>query len=358
MGSGYSRLKDTMASINIDVNASKYQIMLGVGGIGSGVFFALDGDHTLGREESRSGHFLDRRDYCKLHIISHYVKVLLGPDFEVMLIGKVGKDDVGQRLLDEMRGVGLNLHYVETCPGERTLYSFCYLYPDGSGGNMTVDDSACSKVDSTFIARAESEILKFKGKGIALAVPEVPLEARRKLLQLGTTSQFFRVAAFTSVEMGPAIEMGLLGLTDLLSINLDEAAASLGIEADRDAPFTVVETAVQKLHGINPAMMVIITGGKWGSWIWDGNILNHLPAFPVPVVNTAGAGDAFLAGVIVGLVANLTLHQAQELGTLVAAASVTSPHTINPEIEQQFLLELASQMKLSLSENIVNLLQK
>jgi sugar/nucleoside kinase (ribokinase family) len=76
------------------------------------------------------------------------------------------------------------------------------------------------------------------------------------------------------------------------------------------------------------------------------------------VVNTAGAGDAFLAGVIVGLVADLTLHQAQELGTLVAAASITSPHTINPEIEQQFLLELSSRMELSLSENVVNLLQK
>ena len=45
--------------------------MIGVGGIGSGVFFALDGNHTLGREESRGGRFLDRRDYCKLHIVSH-----------------------------------------------------------------------------------------------------------------------------------------------------------------------------------------------------------------------------------------------------------------------------------------------
>ena len=43
------------------------------------MFFALDGNHTLGREESRSGHFLDRRDYCKLHIVSHYVCRLLGP---------------------------------------------------------------------------------------------------------------------------------------------------------------------------------------------------------------------------------------------------------------------------------------
>ena len=57
---------------------TRYRALIGTGGIGSGMFFALDGNHTLGREESRSGHFLDRRDYCKLHIVSHYVRRLLG----------------------------------------------------------------------------------------------------------------------------------------------------------------------------------------------------------------------------------------------------------------------------------------
>lgn len=331
--------------------------MLGVGGIGTGVFFTLEGNHTLGREESRSGHFLDQRDYCKLHIICHYVKVLLGDEFEVIPIGKVGGDEPGQRLLDEMRDIGLNLRYVESCPGEQTLYSFCFLYPDGSGGNLTVDDSVCDKVDPVSIARAKTEFSRFQGRGIVLAAPEVPLPTRQKLLQMGTAYHFFRVAAFTSAEMQPAIQMGLLGMTDLLAVNLDEAAAAVGIENDHGSPLFIVEAAIQKLMGINPAMIVSITVGEKGSWVWDGKILNHIPVFPVPVVNTAGAGDAFLAGVIVGLVADLTLHQAQELGTLVAAASITSPHTINPEIERQSLFELYSRMKFSLSENICNLLQ-
>ncbi|HEX6907174.1 MAG TPA: hypothetical protein VF154_11240, partial [Terriglobales bacterium] len=47
-----------------------YRRLIGIGGIGSGIFFALDGEHTLGREESRLGKLLEVRDYCKLHIIS------------------------------------------------------------------------------------------------------------------------------------------------------------------------------------------------------------------------------------------------------------------------------------------------
>ena len=112
------------APLQIAVSEARYQAMIGVGGIGSGSFFALRGDHTLGREESRGGRFLDRRDYCKLHIISHYVKSLLGPDFPTSPIGQVGNDDVGQRLMGEMEEIGLDMRYVKVSPDNQTLFSF------------------------------------------------------------------------------------------------------------------------------------------------------------------------------------------------------------------------------------------
>ena len=62
-----------MKSLKVNIDSCHYKAMIGAGGIGSGMFFKLNGDHTLGREESRSGYFLDQKDYCKLHIISHYV---------------------------------------------------------------------------------------------------------------------------------------------------------------------------------------------------------------------------------------------------------------------------------------------
>ena len=57
---------------------SPFRRLVGVGGIGTGLFFALEGQHTLGRNESRPARLLNIRDYCKLHIISHYIAILLG----------------------------------------------------------------------------------------------------------------------------------------------------------------------------------------------------------------------------------------------------------------------------------------
>ncbi len=337
-----------------DIPARPARAMLGVGGIGSGSFFLLNGEHSLGREESRSGHFIDRRDYCKLHIISHYVKVLLGEDIAVLPIGKVGDDEVGQSLIKEMAAAGLDMRYIQSMPGTQTLYSFCFLYPDGSGGNLTTDNSACDLVEAVDVTHAEADFAAYRSHGIALAAPEVPLAARQKLLQMGSKYGFRRVAAFTSAEIVPAIEMGLLAEIDLLGLNRDEAAAAAGIrsQAGDGPPQPVVDAALDALREINPKLQVTITAGGWGSWSWDGENIIHMPAFPTEVVSTAGAGDAFLAGVIAGQGAGLNLREAQELGMLVAAHSVTSPHTIDPRISRKSLSLFATQAKLALSARV------
>jgi sugar/nucleoside kinase (ribokinase family) len=335
-------------------SAGSARVMLGVGGIGSGSFFLLNGEHTLGREESRSGHFIDRRDYCKLHIISHYVKVLLGKNISVLPIGKVGDDTAGQALIKEMGIAGLDLRHVQTVAGMQTLFSFCFLYPDGSGGNLTTDNSACDLVGAQEVGEVEADFAAHASGGIALAAPEVSLAARQKLLQMATKYGFWRVAAFTSAEIEPAIGMGLLAETDLLAMNRDEAAAAAGMgsSAGYQAPEPIVEAALTRLKAINPNLQVTITAGGAGSWSWDGKDVWHLPAFPTELVSSAGAGDAFLAGVIAGSVAGLSLPEAQELGMLVAAHAVTSPHTIDARIKREALWAFARQARLVLSARV------
>lgn len=330
--------------------------MIGTGGIGSGLFFAMRENHTLGREESRAGRFLDRRDYCKLHIISHYVKVLMGNEFAVVPLGKVGADSAGRGLVEEMRQVGLDLRYVQECPGEQTLFAVCFTYPDGSGGNLTPEDSACGRVDAGFIAAAEPEFARVGSNGIALAAAEVPLEARRELLSLATRYGFLRVASLVSAEIQPAMRMGLLAMLDLLAMNVDEAAMLINANAEDQAPEKIAGAAAEFLAGVYPRLRLSITAGKHGSWSWDGSRLAYQPAFSTQVVSTAGAGDAHLAGMIAGLAAGLSLPRAQELGSLCGAFSVTSPHTIAPDLERGALWRFQRQGGLQLSPEVAQLI--
>jgi sugar/nucleoside kinase (ribokinase family) len=331
--------------------------MIGVGGIGAGMFFALNGNHTLGREESRSGRFLDRRDYCKLHIVSHYVQTLLGPGFHTLPVGKVGDDDVGRQLVDEMNEAGLDTRYVQVTGGAQTLFSFCFIYPDESGGNMSTDDSACSRVDPSFVETAEVEFSRFRGRGIALAVPEVPLAARLKILELGSKYDFFRAASFTAEEIGSVVASDVLLDVDLLAVNLNEAASVIGARMDKLDAEQTAKAAVGTLRNVNPRIELVVTAGAQGSWGWDGSELLLCPPIPAETVSTAGAGDAFLAGMLVGKVAGLRFAAAQQLANLVAAGSVTSPHTINKDLDRQSLAALARQMQPELGGRVWALLE-
>ena len=245
--------------LRTDPNNWKYRAMIGTGGIGSGTFFALNDNQTLGREESRSGHFLDQKDYCKLHIISHYVQSLLGPGFTTLPVGKVGSDETGKRLLVEMEEANLDVSHVTTCEGLQTLYSFCFLYPDGTGGNLTTDDSACDHVDAEFISSAQDEFNLFSKSGIALAVPEVPMGAREKILELGTEYKFLRVASFSAEEIPHAVENNLLQKCDLLAVNLEEAARIAKTNLDKEKPMQVVEKTIIRAMEINPNLCLSLT---------------------------------------------------------------------------------------------------
>jgi ribokinase len=344
--------------LNIDLSTCRYRALIGTGGIGSGLFFVLDGNRTLGREESRSGRYLNQRDYCKLHIIAHYVAILLPDKFQTIPLGMVGEDDLGRQLISEMRQAGMDTRYVHACPGERTLMGFCFLYPDGTGGNLTPDSSASHRVGASFIAGAEEEFARFAGQGIALAAPEVPLEARMRLYALARSYDFLRAASFTSGELLDARTAEMLSQTDLLSINIDEAAALVGGNVSDHPAEEIAETAISRLSQLNPAMRAAVTAGRHGSWSWDGNDLHHQPALPVSVVNTAGAGDSFLSALIIAHVAGLPFCQAQELATLIAGFSTLSPHTIHPELDRHSLRAFAKQIRSPLSMAVLRLLEE
>lgn len=336
----------------------QYQALIGVGGVGTGQFFLLNGNQTLGREESRAGHFLDRRDYCKLHIIAHTVQRLLGPGFTAIPVSRVGADEPGRRLRREMQDAGLDVRYLAEDPALPTLFSFCFQYPDGSGGNLTTDVTAAYAVSGQDVAASQPEFARFTGRGIALAAPESPPEARSALLRLGAQHQFFGVVAFTSAETTSDWALDLLRQAYLVALNLDEAAGFAGLDPADLPPESIVAAAVAALRSINDTLKVSITAGARGSWSWDGNNLHHVPAFSVPVVNTAGAGDAHLAGILAGLAWGLPVRHAQEIGTLVAAQSVTSPHTIHPNICGSNLWSFASQIHAPLADDVQRVIEQ
>jgi sugar/nucleoside kinase (ribokinase family) len=275
-----------------------------------------------------------------------------------MPIGRLGYDEIGSTLYDEMKSDGFNMKWVERAEGTSTLFSFCFFYPDGTGGNLTTDNSASAMVDAGLIERAAGDIRILGKKGLIVAAPEVPIEARNRLLELGKVNGLFCSASFTTGEIRQAMEGGVLKNVDLLAINIDEAAAAAGIQAEKTGTVKIVKSSIEKLKLCNSNIAIAITAGKNGSWCWDGHNLNKFSAVKTNVVSTAGAGDAFFSGLLCGLALRLHLFEAQQLAALVAGLSVISPHTINKDIDRQSLKSFMQSSDNLYSESVRRVLQE
>ncbi|MCQ4444805.1 aminoimidazole riboside kinase [Enterobacter cloacae] len=106
-------------------------------------------------------------------------------------------------------------------------------------------------------------------------------------------------------ELRGCLERALQG-ADVVKLSLEELAFFTGE--------TQVETGLDKLMNRCPARLVLVTQGKEGVIAWHEGTMKHYPATPVQCVDTTGAGDAFVAGLLYGLAAG------QELTSVIALA--------------------------------------
>lgn len=89
---------------------------------------------------------------------------------------------------------------------------------------------------------------------------------------------------------------------------------------------------------------IVITLGKEGSVYYDTKTKEsgYQSVFPVKVVDSTGAGDAFFSGTVMGLIRNLPLKEAVVYGTKVAGWTIESVENtcreLNDKIKQDKLL--------------------
>jgi sugar/nucleoside kinase (ribokinase family) len=116
---------------------------------------------------------------------------------------------------------------------------------------------------------------------------------------------------------------------DILFANESEACALWGCDD--------VETAIDKARA--EVGITCLTLGPRGSVIVAGDETHVVPAHPVEVVDTTGAGDLYAAGFLYGHTAGLPLPESGRLGSL-AASEVISHIGARPEMSLAGLANL------------------
>ncbi len=285
--------------------------VIGTGGIGKGLIFHSEINETLGRNESRLVNLSDAKDYCKQHIVLHYIARLC-PEIDVLPIGAVGNDAYGLQLIKDMQCSGMDTRHVLVEDGHDTMLSICLQYPNKDGCNFSVSNSAMECVTPEYIKRCvESE--NIDSRTIAVALPEASIQSRFTLLYEAKKRAAFCVSSVAESEVTSFLQTELHEYCDLLAINQAEALAFAkagSINYDTTKPnIKQITLSVYKMLSVrNSELKLMVTDGKYGGYSVKNSLVEHVCAVDVPVINTTGAGDACLGGTISGLINGLPLQ--------------------------------------------------
>lgn len=118
----------------------------------------------------------------------------------------------------------------------------------------------------------------------------------------------------------------LLSLSDIVVVNRVEAATLLETSVD---VLDDLAAAAEKVRRSTRAQMVVVTGGSEGAGVASPSSVAFAPAIPSTVIDTVGAGDAFLGALVAGLLdgrtESIALREAVAAGALAVRSSGAFP---------------------------------
>jgi ribokinase len=230
----------------------------------------------------------------------------------VSMIGRVGRDAFGRELTRTLRDEGVSTRWV--------------LGSDLSTGAALIEVDDLGE-NSIAVARgANTELLPEDVPRKAVETADVVAAALE--VPLASIEEAFRLARLASVRTvlnaAPAQEVpaSLLRLTDVVICNEHELATLLGHAVSNG------EEATRALElRAAPGQVVVVTLGERGALAVVGAEVIQQAAFRVPTVDSTGAGDAFVAGFIVGDWSSGAngVAEALRLGCAAGALATTKP---------------------------------
>ena len=117
----------------------------------------------------------------------------------------------------------------------------------------------------------------------------------------------------------------------LVKVNRLEASQVSGVESD-------AKTMAEHIIALG-AERVYITLGAEGVFCHDGRKGTLIPSRCTQIVNATGAGDAFMAGMVMGELHGKAICEATQWGMNAAGLALHSQHPVNPEISLEKIRE-------------------
>jgi ribokinase len=236
---------------------------------------------------------------------------------KVTFISRVGNDPFGDMALAAYDAAGVKAN-VMRMDGVSTGAAFIFVNEDNGDNAIIVAPGAAGMIGKEDVDANRAEI---EGAAIFMTQLEQPIEAAIHGL---TIAKKAGVTTIFNPAPAQALPDDIYPLCDFIVPNEVEAAGIVGHDVDTDEQAVKAADTLLK----RGAKGVVITLGGRGALYHTAGHSEFVPAFSVgKVVDTTGAGDAFLGGFATAIAEGQPAIDAVRFGAATAGIAVTRPGT-------------------------------
>ena len=245
----------------------------------------------------------------------------------VHMVGRVGEDDFGERLVNGLTNHGVNTDHVTVT--ERIATGTAMILVDHHGENsIVVAAGANSELSPRDIVAAEELI---RSASVVLLQLEIPLNTVQKAIRICADAGVFTVLDPTPVPAESLLPRAMYAV-DIFSPNQREAELLLDIEPKPHTKRKIHADAKQiaaDLLARGPKTVVLKLGPKGSLLAAADDGFEMAEPYKVKVVDTTAAGDAFAGALAVAQAEQMTradsLRFANAAGALACTAFGAQP---------------------------------
>lgn len=233
------------------------------------------------------------------------------------IIGALGEDSFGDQLLK-----ALDVNEVE------------------HQGVKVVPDPAHTGVATIWISNADNSIVVVPGANQSLLPCDIErhesliAEADIVLLQLEIPLETVEYAVRVAKRFGKKVILNpapaqklpaqLLSQVDVLTPNYSELVTITGSQVNgEEIDLSLLQQLMRQLRDQGVQQVITTLGARGAAFLDGADGVNVIPAFPMQVVDTTGAGDAFNAGLAFAMALGKSTEESIIFASRVSALSVT-----------------------------------
>ena len=275
-----------------------------------------------------TGRNVGRVEYIHGGVARNVVEDIANVELRPTFLGIVDDTPMGTDVLQKLNNHKVNTEYVMTIPGGMGTWLAVF------DNNGDVAGSISKRPNMLPIV----ELLEEKGDEIFSQADSVVLEVDldKEIVKLTldlAQKHHVKVFGLVSNMSIAAKRRDFLRSFDCFICNQLEAGLLFLDDYTGNSPEEMRSVLAQKVVQAQIPSMVVTMGDQGAVYATADGQSGVCPARKVQVKDTTGAGDAFCAGVSIGLTYGKTMAEAIEIGSILAASVITSSENVCPRFQ-------------------------